>query len=511
MASSGSFLTKGWYSESKGDYVYLEFAWSVQSTSIANNSTTIYWELRGKRAKSGYVNAGGFKVVIDGSTVYEKSTDYRIELRNGTVVANGTYTLVHGDTGNRSFSASAQGGIYYYAVNSTGSGHWDLPSLPRQAIFGIVSSFTDEGNPAFTYSNPANSLVERIDACISLDGSKDDIPYRTIPLRGSSYTFELTDAERELLRKATTNTKSRTVYYYLRSLIGGKHYYTSIGKTLTIVNAEPTFTVDNVHYGDSNGAIVAITGNPQSIVQGFSSLTAHITSATAKKGATIKRYTIELNGATKTVANAGLVEFGAINSTQDVTMTVTVEDSRGYTTKVEKVVTMFAWSAPTFTATVERINNYETDTVIKPNVRYSSVDGKNVLTVTYRSKKVGGEYGNAVEITKNQENIASLDNNYDYWVLVSIADSFGGTASSEYYVPKGKFPFFIDTEKEAVGINEFPSEGEALRVAGGVACFEDGNHEMQFNEARLTAGIGATEEEWERFFEQCLELIRKFK
>lgn len=60
------------------------------------------------------------------------------------------------------------------------------------------------------------------------------------------------------------------------------------------------------------------------------------------------------------------------------------------------------------------------------------------------------------------------------------------------------------------GSNYISIENDSGR-AFSFACFEDGNHEMQFNEARLTAGIGATEEEWERFFEQCLELIRKFK
>ena len=102
MAASGSFLSSGWYSSSKGDYVYLEFAWSVSATSIENNYKTIYWELRGKRSASGFVNAGGFNVVIDGETVYSKSTDYRIELRNGTVVASGTKTIGHNADGTRS-------------------------------------------------------------------------------------------------------------------------------------------------------------------------------------------------------------------------------------------------------------------------------------------------------------------------------------------------------------------------------------------------------------------------
>ena len=483
MASSGSFLTKGWYSEGKGDYVYLEFAWSVQSTSIADNSTTIYWELRGKRSAWGYVECGGFKVVIDGTTVYSKSTDYRIQVYNGTVIASGTYTLGHNDAGKRSFSASAEGGIYWYAVNSTGSGSWELPNITRQARFESAPNFTDEENPTIKYINSASSIVERIEACISFDGSVDDIAYRTISLSGGSYQFVLADADREKLRNATTNSKTRTVKFFLRSTIGGAYYYSYEDRTLTIVNANPVFTDANVSYADVNDAVSAVTGNPQHIVQNRSSLTAYITDAVAKKGAKIASYTVELHGVTKSTTKSGSVAFGGINSSQDLTMTVTATDSRGNTAKVTKTVKMLAWSAPTVTATVERINNYEAETIIKPNARFDSVDGKNAMTVKYRSKKVGGAYGGFTDLVNNEENIAILDNNFDYWVIVSVADSFGGEASVEYYVPKGKFPLFIDTEKAAVGINEFPKSGEALRVAGGVACFEDGIVLMSANKS----------------------------
>lgn len=474
MASSGSFLTKGWYSESNDEWVYLEFVWNVIGSSIVTNSTTISWELRCKRKTTKYVMAGGFKVIIDGTTVYEKDKNYRIPLYKGTVVATGTHTIVHDDYGNRTFTASASAGIYAFDTNRSGSGTWELPKINRIAAILSAPDFTDEDNPTITYLNSAESLVERIDACISLDTSMDDVKYKTISSNGSSYTFVLTDKDREMLRNATTKSKTRKVYFILRSTIGGEYYYSAEARILTIANAEPGFTEENVSYADVNEAVVAVTENPQHIVQNFSSLTAYITDAEAKKGATMSHYTIELHGITKTTAESGAVDLGGIDSSQDLIMTVTAVDSRGNTTTVEKTVTMFEWVAPTFTATVERINNYETDTIIKPKTRISSVNGKNKVTATYRSKKVGEEYGEPIEITANKDNIEPLDNNYDFWVLVHIVDSFAGEASAEYFVPKGKFPLFIDTEKAAVSINEFPREGEALRVAGGVASFDDG-------------------------------------
>ena len=161
MASSGSLLTNGWYSSSKGDYVYLEFVWSVTKTSRENNQKTISWELKGKRKASGYVNAGGFKVVIDGDTVYNKSTDYRIELRNGTVVASGTKTLTHKADGTRTFKVSIQGGIYTYAVNCKGEKTFTLDTIPRASSISCTTADI-EGNPTITISRASSSFTHTI-------------------------------------------------------------------------------------------------------------------------------------------------------------------------------------------------------------------------------------------------------------------------------------------------------------------------------------------------------------
>lgn len=125
QVSSGSFTT------SSAEGRSLTFNWSVDSTSIADNYKKIYWSLKGSGSASGYVKAGNFKVVIDGATVYEKGQDYRIELWKDTVVASGYKTLYHNSSGNKSFSASVEAGIYTYARNCSGSGSWELPTIPR--------------------------------------------------------------------------------------------------------------------------------------------------------------------------------------------------------------------------------------------------------------------------------------------------------------------------------------------------------------------------------------------
>ncbi|MBR5593893.1 MAG: hypothetical protein IKW46_07470 [Bacteroidaceae bacterium] len=133
MAKSGSFNT----SAKTQDYgkLYLTFAWSIKSQDIATNKTVINWSLKGAGTTgNAYYKAGNFKVVINGATVYSSSD--RIELYVGTTVASGTATIAHSTDGTKTFSASAEAGIYDYAVNCKGSGSWELDAIPR---YGTVA------------------------------------------------------------------------------------------------------------------------------------------------------------------------------------------------------------------------------------------------------------------------------------------------------------------------------------------------------------------------------------
>ncbi len=124
QVSSGRFLTTS--AEGRA----LQFDWSVDNTNIGSNYKEIYWSLYGVGWAGGYVTCGNFKVVIDGETVYSSST--RIDVYAGTVIASGKKKIYHNDDGTRSFSASVEAGIYSYAVNCSGSGSWELPTIPRK-------------------------------------------------------------------------------------------------------------------------------------------------------------------------------------------------------------------------------------------------------------------------------------------------------------------------------------------------------------------------------------------
>lgn len=209
MASSGSFNTSAYSGR------YLTFSWSVASQSIPNNQTTINWSLKGAGGStSGYFMAGNFKVVIDGVTVYSSSN--RIQLFNGTNVASGTYTFTHNNVGAKSFSASAQAGIYYVAVNCSGSGSWDLPTIPRYAnITSFSVSKYSETQVKFNYTVDATCDY----AWYSKDNGStwSDLPNTGIVgglSANTSYNFKLRVRRKDSQLTTTSDKYPQTTYSY---------------------------------------------------------------------------------------------------------------------------------------------------------------------------------------------------------------------------------------------------------------------------------------------------------
>ena len=320
MATSGSFNTTGYQGR------YLTFSWSQTNQSTANNSTLISWTLKGAgSAQSNWYNAGNFKVVINGITVYQSST--RIKLYEGTVVASGNLTINHDSNGNAKLTASAEAGIYQVAVNSKGSGTWSLDQIARQATITSASNFTDEQNPTIGYSNPAGNNVTSLQACISLTGNTDDIKYRDIPKTGTSYTFNLTDADRQLLYNNSPNTSSFPAFFYIKTVIAGQTYYNIKQVSVSIVNALPDFAAPT--YADTSTKTVEITGDNQRIIQNQSNLQITIPEAIAKKGASIVNYIVEINAIQKNQSSAGTMDWGTLDASNNITATAAVADSRG--------------------------------------------------------------------------------------------------------------------------------------------------------------------------------------
>ena len=463
MANSGSFNTTGYQGR------YLTFAWTLSSQSIENNTSTIAWTLKGAgNASSSWYNAGNFKVVINGTTVYSSST--RIKLYNGTLVASGNLTIAHGSDGNKSFSASAEAGIYTVAVNCTGSGSWALPAISRAATITAAPNFTDEQSPTISYTNPAGNGVTTLQACISLTGSTDNIRYRDIPKNGSSYTFNLTTEERNILRSATPNSNTLDVIFYVKTIINGSTYYSTLRRKMTIVNAAPT--ISGVSYADTNNNTLSITGNAQQIIQGKSVVTFTLGSLAALKSSTLRQVDITINAVKVTTGLSGVsisnkvINFGYVNSSSNLSANITLTDSRGNTTTTSINITMLAWSLPTAIITCARRNNYYSETDLTVNASYASLSGKNTITIQYQTKETeGGSWSALSTLQDNVTTTINLDNTKAWEIKVIVTDKLGSTTYN-LSIDRGIPIVYFDRSKKSVGFNCFPLNDNSVESEG---------------------------------------------
>ena len=462
--NNGSFNTSGYSGR------YLNFSWSVASQNIANNQTTINWTLKGAGGPTNtWYKAGNFQVVIDGAVVYSSAT--RINLYNGTTVASGSYTITHNADGNRSFSASAQAGIYTVAVNCSGSGSWALPQIPRQATATGGTDFNDTQNPTIYYSNPAGNSVSSLQVCIaSTNGQTIYVGYRDVNKTGTSYTFPLTEAERNNLRSAIPNSNSFNISFYIKTVIGGNTFYSAVTRTMSIANANPT--IGGITYQDTNGTTTGITQNNQVIIQNNSSLQFNFSTLSAKKYATLKSVAVTINGVTKSAnlssssVGSSTINFGTINVAQNTNASIVITDSRGNKSTYSKAITIWNWSLPSAIITCQRENNFYDETNINVNADYSSLNGANDITITYQYKKTtDSTYSQAQTLQDDVTTQFSIDNEYAWNIKVTITDLLG-TTTYNLFIDKGIPIVYFDRLNNSTGFNCFPKNQKSVEING---------------------------------------------
>ena len=306
------------------------------SQSIANNTTTIETRLRSVHSNSAWSSDyHTFECSYADTVSYHGRWTYETE-----TITSGSGTITHNNDGTKSLWL--QGYVYdsAWGWNNYFGDTVYLPSIPRQANISTAPDFNDEENPTVTYSNPAgNSVSELVIGIFNTDGSVAYAPYRSVNKTGTlSYTFELTSEERIALRQACTGN-SMAVKFFLRTTLGGTYYYSSSQKTMTIVNGSPTFS--NFTFADTNPTTVALTGNNQNIIKGYSNVTATVSTAnkaTANKEATMSKYRLSCGSNTPVdfnYSNNSSVS-GTINGVTDGIFTLQAIDSRGNSKPVTK-------------------------------------------------------------------------------------------------------------------------------------------------------------------------------
>lgn len=417
------------------------------STSIANNTSSISWLFQLDPIQNGwdwyYNNAVSYSVVINGTTYSGTINSYT---GSGTIsIRSGSATITHNADGKKSISYSFSVSSYsqaYLPGSASASGSMTLTAIPRQATLTAAPDFNDEANPTITYSNPAGNSVDSLQACISLNGNAADVPYRDISKTGTSYTFNLTTAERNTLRNATTTSNSRTVSFHVKTVIGGQTFYHSIRKTLTIINAKPTLTVDAV---DINEKTLALTGDAHKYIRNFSNVQTSAT-ATALKGATI-------------TSTTGVARYNNITTNS---FTFKTTDSRGNTTTKTYTGTLIPYTTISTTFKVQLAVNGTATITVSGNYYNGSFGAvNNALSIQYRYKKGSGSYNNWTSYT----GASKSDGKYNATISFAIPN----------FDYQSKYTFQLHVSDKLLTLNPDPYTASAMPV------FDWGEEDFNFN------------------------------
>lgn len=390
------------------NYDTLKFVWEETSQSITDNSTVVSWKMQLVAGSNGKIVSSvkkDWKVVVNGTT-YKGEVAHGIDNNETKTLASGKTTIAHNADGSKSFSYSFSmdfTGLTFAGEaigKKSGSGTGVLTTIPRQATITAAPNFNDEDNPSITYSNPAGTIVESLAACISLTGASPDIAYRDISKTGTTYTFQLTEAERNILRNATTTANSRSVLFYIRTVIGGVTYYSNIVKTFTVINAQPSV---NPEVYDNNSTTTALTGNTNTFVR-YHSNAAFTINAVAKKGATITSQRVTVGSQKSTSAG------GVIKAVDDSVFNFYAADSRGNTTERQVKKTLIPYVKLSCYMSVEAPSTDGKLTITANGSYYNGSFGAtaNTLTIQYRYKTNSGSYTNWISI-----NAAFNGNSYE--------------------------------------------------------------------------------------------------
>ena len=313
------------------------------------------------------------------------------------------------------------------------TGTLEINPVPVSAKILTTSNFSDEDNPSITYSKPYGA-ISSFNACLSFNGTTADItPYKSLDVNSTSYTFELTNAEREYIRTNIQGSNSRKVWFILKTTFDGETgvFESKTERTLTIINANPILTPTVV---DTNTATIALTGDANKLVKFYSDAKATL-NAEVLKNSTLSYFEIK-NG-----SKYGNTQTYTFEDVENHVFNFLIRDSRGNTATTALTPNMVEYVK----LTCNLGNNLpDTDGNYDINVSGNYFNGTfgavaNTLTVEYRIKEEDGSYGDwtVMPITFNNNtyeattSLSGLDYRKYYVVQLRAADKLATVETAE--------------------------------------------------------------------------------
>lgn len=419
----------------------IQIAWTVDSQSVANNTSTVTAKVQLVSTGSSYtINSSASKsgsLTING-TKYTFNFTAALSGNQTKTLFTKTVTVSHSADGTKTCSFSATCGINVtlsgtYYGNVTASGNGTFNTIARAStISSVTSSVSVNGTNAVTVNitRAASGFTHTV---VFSFGSYS----KTTTGVGTSTSYAIPTSWLNAIPKATSGTAKVTVTTYSGS--------TKIGSA---VSKNFTLTVPSSVVPTISSVAVADTTTNQStfgnMVQNKSKAKFTITAAGAL-GSTITAYKTVFESKTYTGATP---TTATITKSGTATATITVTDSRGRTASTTKTWTVVAYAAPKivnfqgFRCLADGTENYE-GTFIKAvlNFNISPVNNKNkgtyaieykLQTATAWTTLTSGTSYALNSSVVSATGLFSVDSSYD--IRLSITDNFT-TIRSIFEIP----------------------------------------------------------------------------
>lgn len=429
-------------------------------------------------------------------------------VNNNDIVYQNTITFTHNEDGTKAFnftveidaSCTVQGKLIEKTVSVTA--HWELPTIKDTgAVITSAPNFTDEQSPKITYNNPLGNNADSVKVCISFTKARADIPYRNVPKTSSSYQFYFSQDELNTIYDYMKDKKTTDVWFFLKTYKDGKTLYTSsLKRTLTIANAEPTLEYS---IKDVNPNTLTLTNDERVLINTLSQAQVSVY-ASSKKGATIEGIKI-VNGKNERISTQDLFTT-VFEPVETEEFTITVVDSRdNQTTQVVKPYRFTPYFKPQLTVNDLKMDLDGNISFYITGVFYNGIlygDVKNTLAGRYKYKKhtnstyTTNSYGSNLIVHSNgnfNSNTITISGSsylelYDF--VTEVYDKFSLISTDEYTL--NAYPVF-DWGEDDFNFNVPVNINGSLTVNGVEIV---GNADYIVEQGTKTTGSGNSTANW---------------
>lgn len=455
--------------------------WQLATQEVGNNRSLINWQSYAhfngsdNQLDNGYTNSSVGTLWSNGGRVKNFEGNYSTR---DVGLASGSFWIGHNADGTQSVWLSGAVTFYGSGRSENGGTSWALPTIPR-ASQPSVNTWPNNTPDVNIGANPyihMNSASGGFRHTVIVDfGSYN----QTIATNVVSNCQWDTDAVKASLFAQIPNANDGWGTITVHTYNGGSYIGTktcSIHLIIPSGTANPVFA--DFDYKDDNATTVAITGDNQYLIQGYSTLEVDIDDtdkATAQKSATMTKYNMAISSISQDVTYTTsdiAQDLGVLNVNSDTALVVKAIDSRNNQTSVSKTVKVLPYVIPQVTATARRVNNFETttDIHIEGVISRLTVAGtdKNAVNntngVQYRYKKTtdvswGSWTNRASSVSSGNVSTTdfqlSLDRNYAWNIEVKITDKLN-TTTLALVVTVGIPIFRVSTYDNKVYNNEQP-------------------------------------------------------